>query len=106
MSSAVVSTPAALGRPFVFEDEAELVDLASARRAPLDRTAEGGCPHIKLPHGKQGLQESSLARVQFALKSQKSKISPATITPASQLEIRPAPEMVSSGVPAIDNLTG
>src|SRR5207253_2844837 len=60
-----------------------------------------------LPHGKEELQESPLARVQSALNNQKkSKISPATITPASQLEIRPAPEMVSSGVPAIDTLTG
>jgi RecA/RadA recombinase len=52
------------------------------------------------------VQESPLARVQSALKNQRSKISPASVTPASQLEIRPAPEMVSSGVPAIDALTG
>jgi RecA/RadA recombinase len=52
------------------------------------------------------VQESPLARVQSAIKNQQSKISPASVTPASQLEIRPAPEMVSSGVPAIDTLTG
>jgi len=96
MSSAVVSTSAALGRPFVFDDEAELGMSSSARRAALDRTAEGSCPHIN----------PSLARVQSAIKNQQSKISPASVTPASQLEIRPAPEMVSSGVPAIDALTG
>jgi recombination protein RecA len=95
MSSAVVSTPAALGRPFVFEDEAGGT-LVSARRAALDRTAEGGCPHVN----------PSLARVQSAIKNRQSKISPASVTPASRLEIRPAPEMVSSGVPAIDSLTG
>jgi recombination protein RecA len=98
MSSAVVSTPAALGRPFVFDDdnEAEVGSLASASRAALDRTAEGGCPHIN----------PSLAHLQSAISNQKSKISPARVTPASQLDIRPAPEMVSSGAPAIDALTG
>jgi len=30
----------------------------------------------------------------------------ASITPASRLEIRPAPEMVTSGIPALDALTG
>ena len=104
MSSAVVSTPAALGRPFVFESEAEaeLCLPSSASRASLDRTAEGGCPHMS----PQGAQESPLARVQSAIKNRQSKISPASVTPASQLTIRPAPEMVSSGVPAIDALTG
>ena len=107
MSSAVVSTPAALGRPFVFDDddEAEFGTLASASRAALDRTAEGGCPHINL-HERQGAPESPLARLQSAISNQKSKISPARVTPASRLDIRPAPEMVSSGVPAIDTLTG
>ena len=115
MSSAVVSTPAALGRPFVFDDDdqAEVGSLASASRAALDRTAPstplraglGGCPHINL-HERQGVQESPLARLQSAISNQKSKISPARVTPASQLEIRPAPEMVSSGAPAIDALTG
>ncbi len=101
MSSAVISTPAALGRPFVFDDEAEIGSPSSARRAALDRTAEGGCPHINL----QGVQESCLARVQSAI-NQQSKISLASVTPASRLDIRPVPEMVSSGVPAIDAMTG
>jgi recombination protein RecA len=98
MSSAVVSTPAALGRPFVFDDidEAEVGSLASASRAALDLTAEGACPHIN----------PTLARLQSAIANQKSKISPARVIPASQLDIRPAPEMVSSGAPAIDALTG
>jgi recombination protein RecA len=100
MSSAVVSTPAALGRPFVFEPEVRLPSNAS--RAALDRTAEGVCPHMSL----QGVQESPLARVQSAIRKQQSKILSASVTPASQLDVRPAPEMVSSGVPAIDALTG
>jgi recombination protein RecA len=98
MSSAVVSTPAALGRPFVFdgEAEAELCSPSTASRAPLDRTAEDGRPHIN----------PSLARVQSAIKNRQSKISPASVTPASRLDLRPAPEMVPSGIPAIDALTG
>jgi RecA DNA recombination protein len=63
MSSAVVSTSAALGRPFAFDGEIS------------------------------------------AIKKQ-SKITPASVIPASRLEIRPAPEMVPSGIPAIDALTG
>ena len=88
MSSAVVSTPAALGRPFVFDDaEAEVCPTSAASKKPV-------------------LQESAVARVfQSAINNQKSAIL-ASVTPASQLEIRPAPEMVSSGVPAIDRLTG
>jgi recA bacterial DNA recombination protein len=104
MSSVVVSTSAALGRLFVFDDdtEPEVGSLTSGSRAALDRTAEGGCPHINL----QGVQESPLARVQSAIKNQPSRILPARVTPASRLDIRPAPEMVSSGVSALDALTG
>jgi hypothetical protein len=103
MSSAVVSTSAALGRPFVFDDD----ESSSARtsRASLDRTAEDGCPHINLYEG-QGAQESPLARVQSAIKNQRSKIPSSGVTPASRLEIRPAPEMAPSGIPALDVLTG
>jgi len=54
-----------------------------------------------------GTQESPIARVlQSTIKNQHSKIPPASVTPASQLDIRPAPEMVSSGIPALDALTG
>jgi hypothetical protein len=75
MSSAVVSTSAARGRPFLFDADAE----------------PEVCP-----------QESAIARIhQSALK--KSAI---PLTPASRLEIRPAPEMVSSGIPALDALAG
>jgi recombination protein RecA len=113
MSSAVVSTSAAPGRPFVFDgqgdDEAEPeVGLSSrASRVALDRTAEGGCPPTSPPPlNLRGVQESALALVQSALKNQTSKISPASVISASRLEIRSMPEMVSSGIPAIDALTG
>ena len=92
MSSAVVSTSAALGRPFVFDPKA--------------------VPEVSLPAGdnrqdQMGTQESPIARVlQSTIKNQQSKILPAHVTPASQLDVRPAPEMVSSGIPALDTLTG
>ena len=91
MSSAVVSTPAAQSRPFVFDVDAE--------------------PEVGAPSGVHGrdsaeAQQSPIARLQSAVNHKQSKIPPARVTPASQLEIRPAPEMVSSGVAAIDALTG
>ena len=85
MSSAVVSTSAALGRPFVFESKA--VPEVSLPSEP----AEGQ------GHRPQRVRPAELASIDPRL---------AHITPASRLDIRPAPEMVSSGVPAIDALTG
>ena len=52
-------------------------------------------------------QSSTISRWQHLQSSiNHSKIPPSSITPASQLQIRPAPEMVSSGIPALDALTG
>ena len=86
MSSAVISTSAALSRHFVFEDEAdaEVRPQASPSRASLNRAGLDGYPHINLP----------------------AKLPSASVTPASRLEIRLAPEMVTSGIPALDALTG
>ena len=87
MSSAVVSTSAALGRPFVFDTQA--------------------VPEVSLPlePGEGHLQSRPPQRVRPAeFASTDPRL--AHITPASRLNIRPAPEMVSSGVPAIDALTG
>jgi hypothetical protein len=86
MSSAVVSTSAAPGRPFLFDESASPVGPA----AP-------GCP----------VERSSTSCEQHLLSTiQSIKLPPATITRASHLEIRPAPEMVTSGIPALDTLTG
>ena len=86
MSSAVVSTSAAPGRPFLFDESASPVGPA----AP-------GCP----------VERSSTSCEQHLLSTINSpKLPPATITRASHLEIRPAPEMVTSGIPALDTLTG
>lgn len=87
MSSAVVSTSAALGRPFLFDADPE---------PPV-------CPHgaKKLVH----TPESVISQVlQSTLKKQ--QLTSAGVTAASRLEIRPAPEMVSSGIAALDSLTG
>jgi recombination protein RecA len=86
MSSAVVSTSAALGRPFLFdaESETEVRPVASAKKP-----ASNG---------------SAIAQVvQSTIKNQQSTI---PLTSASRLEIRPAPEMVTSGIPVLDALTG
>ncbi|MGO9088210.1 MAG: hypothetical protein ACLQBK_23595 [Candidatus Sulfotelmatobacter sp.] len=112
MSSAVISTTAATGRPFVFDAETvpEVGPLASSRRASLDRTApstslragEGGCSHIS--------QQAAVKNQQSIISTtgnRKSAIGNSLlVTLASRLAVRPAPEMVSSGVPALDALTG
>jgi len=85
MSSAVVSTSAALSRPFVFDAEPApevCPDLFSVGRPPQ---------RICLA------ETGNLASADPRLSS---------ITPASRLDIRPAPEMASSGIAAIDVLTG
>jgi len=86
MSSAVVSTSAALGRPFVFDSQ-----VVPEVSQPSSDPAEG---QVRPP---QRIHPANLASADPRL---------AHITPASRLDIRPAPEMVSSGVPAIDALTG
>jgi len=87
MSSAVVSTSAALGRPFLFDAEPE----------PEVRPVPGA--------KKPTSTESAIAQViQSTINHQKSTIH--HVTPASRLEIRPAPEMVSSGILELDTLTG
>ena len=97
MSSAVVSTSAALGRLFVFDDEAELevCSLSNANRASLDSTARRHMgPYSTIKNHLSTI--SSIGNLKSAN----------FIVPASRLEIRPAPEMVSSGIPALDALTG
>src|SRR6201987_2346057 len=91
MSTAVVSTSAALGRPFLFDDDTE----AEVRPEQV-RPFLGAKKPVHT-------QESAIASIQSTIKNQQSTIS---LTPASQLEIRPAPEMASSGIAALDALTG
>jgi hypothetical protein len=85
MSSAVVSTSAAQGRPFVFDIE----DAAEA------------CPQ---PSGAELVEGRPPQRAFSTSNSKDARL--AGVTPASRLAVRPAPEMVSSGITAMDALTG
>ena len=84
MSSAVFSTSAAQSRPFIFDTETEL-EICHPERS--------GKSTKSIFRGVEGSLPSSDPRL-------------ASITPASQLAIRPAPEMAPSGIPALDALTG
>ena len=104
MSSAVVSTSAAQGRPFLFDAESEPEGCqlpGPRRRASLDRTAEGGCPHTSF----QSTIKTQKSTIAVSFGNRQSAIANA-IVPASRLEIRPAPEMASSGIADLDALTG
>ncbi|MGA9509678.1 MAG: hypothetical protein WBV55_13770 [Candidatus Sulfotelmatobacter sp.] len=86
MSSAVFSTSAAQGRPFVFDSE------------------NGGevCPQ---PFQDELFSQARPPRRIVSTEAFKDARL-AGITPASRLTVRPMPEMVSSGIAAIDGLTG
>src|ERR1700691_2973217 len=88
MSSAVFSTSAAQGRPFVFDNEA---------------VAEV-CPHPSGTEFAEGRPPQRVVSASFPGTFKDSRL--AGVTPASRLELRPAPEMVSSGIAAMDALTG
>jgi len=87
MSSVVVSTSAAWGRPFLFDDNPASDVGTAASGCPVERSSTGCQQHLR----------STINGRKFPA---------ASITPASQLEIRPAPEMVTSGIAALDALTG
>ncbi len=89
MSSAVVSTSAAQGRPFVLVEEGAEVCL---QPSGMEIFAEGRPP-----------QRVSTS-VFLTSTSKDARL--AGVTPASRLAVRPAPEMVSSGIAAMDALTG
>ena len=84
MSSAVFSTSAALGRPFIFDGEIS-PEVCPPTGVELFET---GRPSQRIP--PQAFKDARLAG----------------ITPASRLAMRPAPEMVSSGIAGMDALTG
>jgi len=116
MSSAVVSTSAAQSRLFIFDDESA-PGVGPDSSVDYVGTAVPGCPveqsstavHAapQLPgvtrhdsRGRLPLHE----HLQSAITNQ--RFPPASIVPASHLAIRPAPEMVPSGIAALDILTG
>jgi recombination protein RecA len=92
MSSAVVSTSAAQGRPFVFVEE-------GAEDGPQPSSAE------LFVEGRPPQRASTTSVFSTPVFSSKDARL-AGVTPASRLAVRPAPEMVSSGIAAMDALTG
>ena len=86
MSSAVISTSAALSRPFLFdaETEPEVSPVVTDSRKPTGSVIANA--------------------VHSAIKNQHSILP--LVTPASQLAVRPAPAMASSGIAELDALTG
>jgi hypothetical protein len=87
MSSAVFSTSAAHGRPFVFDNETVAEVCPQPTGAELFGEAR---PPQRAAISQAIFKDARLAHV----------------TPASRLEWRSAPEMVSSGIAEIDALTG
>ncbi len=90
MSSAVFSTSAAQGRHFVFDGK----DVAEGYTQPSWAELFG---QARPPH-RAGVASSSKA---FSTDARL-----ASVALASRLAVRPAPEMVSSGIAAMDALTG
>jgi hypothetical protein len=90
MSSAVISTSAAQGRFFVFDAEADMevcpdMDMEASQMRDL-------CVATL----REASQDTSLRKERWL----------GMTSAASRLAVRPAPEMVSSGIAAIDSLTG
>ncbi len=114
MSSAVISTTAAQGRFFVLDDEMN-PEAASGSIVPDWRHPERSCfgrpPVLSRGHAEHGGAKDlawidpNASHLQSAISTRQSQIL-ASVVPASRLEVRPAPEMVSSGITAIDALTG
>jgi hypothetical protein len=89
MSSAVFPTSAAQGRPFVFDIE-EVAEVCP-QPSGVELFGEGRPPQRVVSANSPGVfKDSRLAGV----------------TPASRLAVRPTPEMVSSGIAAMDVFTG
>ncbi len=83
MSASPIFSSAAMGRPFIFPPP------SSPPRSTAEKTA----------NAKKKKTAEVLAAVGAISKL-------AVVVPASRLDVRPAPEMVSSGIPQLDSLTG
>ena len=84
MSASLVFSSAALGRPFIFSPPA---------------FSPTGAKNSGVPLIARKTPAEILAHVEATAKL-------STVRPASRLEVRPSPEMVSSGIPQLDALTG
>ena len=83
MSATPVFSSAATGRPFIFS----ALSSPCSTAAPAKKTAE------ILTRARTLTNASAIPKL-------------ATVVPASRLDVCPAPEMVSSGIPQLDLLTG
>jgi len=92
----MVSTAAAQSRLFVFDADVN-PDVRGEVRSDVH------CNTRPLPESRE--HAGALGRFQSTIKNQQSTIL-ASVTPASHLGIRPAPAMLSSGIAAINALTG
>ena len=114
MSSAVVSTSAALGRPFVFEEQiathvgtaAHACPEPSRRGCPVEQNSTATHAAPSLPGVARHDSRGRLSPHGSLIQSHNQRFPPSSILPASQLGIRPAPEMASSGISELDALTG
>ncbi len=120
MSTAVVSTSAALGRHFVFDAEAVPEPRPfSISNYELPLEAEDDLRIVCSHQSTINHQPSTISPPTFGnrklprgnslhISDRFTAIDPrlAGLTPASRLSVRPAPEMISSGIAAIDELTG
>lgn len=97
MSSAVFSTSAAPGRPFLFDDDPESRGGPFAALARTENVASNA-GETRKPAGKQAAE--------FIRSTLGNRHSAIPLTSASRLQIRPMPEMASTGVAALDSLTG
>jgi hypothetical protein len=87
MSASPVFSSAATGRHFIFSPP-------SSPRSPAEKTAE------------EIANQETIKRTAKILAQVGAIPKLAAVVPASRLEVRPAPEMVSSGIPQLDALTG
>src|ERR1700720_3415142 len=94
MSASPIFSSAAMGRSFIFSPR------SSPRSAPRSN-ADAIADSIAKKTAEKTTKKTAgiLAHVGAISKL-------AAVVPASRLDVRPAPEMVSSGIPQLDSLTG
>src|SRR6202795_1897715 len=90
MSASPIFSSAAMGRSFIFSQRSS---LRSAPRSNADAIADSIAEKTTKKTTEILAHVGAISRL-------------AAVVPASRLDVRPAPEMVSSGVPQLDSLTG
>lgn len=91
MCASPVFSSAAVGRPFIFSPHSSL--CSKPERDAAKKPATNAVSAIAMKSAEILAQVGAISRL-------------AAVVPASCLEVRPVPEMVSSGIPQLDSLTG